>query len=170
MAIISFFSHPFFIVVSGFLSLLFVLSVLYGTCVVVTGVWPVWLRLGKGLVNRRIAVFADEKFSELESLLTDSDIFRAKNIIRVNREDIKKAQDISIMLVHWKSFFNKIDDILAIKKDTDALIVYAPIDEGRLENDDMVKINTQRNAALVNFRGRLLNDITQFMITTAYTR
>ena len=168
--IIDFFSHPFFIVVGGLSSFIVIFCGLYGALAVMKGTLRIWIRLGNNLVNRKIAVFADERYYELESLLIDSDIFKRCNIIRINQGDLKKAEDITLKLVHWKSFAARIDEILSMKKHADALIVYAPSEEGRLQNDEMNKLNSHGNTALVTFKGRLLNDITMFMITTAYKR
>lgn len=170
MPIITFFSHPAFIVISGFLSILFIFTAFYTIISFFTGIWPIWVRLGMGLANRKIAIFAENKFNELKDLLVDSGIFKEKNIIQIHHADIDKAAGITLMLVYWKSFGKNIDDIISIKDDSDALIVYAPNEDGRLSPEDMNKISSKRNTVLVNFRGRLLNDITSSMITTAYKK
>jgi len=47
-----------------------------------------------------------------------------------------------------------------------ALIVYAPQSEGFIDKPMMERISNERNAIVVNLRGRLLNDILVSMITT----
>jgi hypothetical protein len=106
----------------------------------------------------------------LESLLIESGIFKEKNILQIHKNEIKKAADITLMLVYWKDFGQQIDEIISEKAHSDALIIYAPIEDGRLPDDDMRKINSQANSIVVNFRGRLLNDITSSIITTTYRR
>ena len=104
-------------------------------------------------------------------MLIDSKIFKGKNILQVNKNDLKKAEKETLFLVHWKDYQDEIDDILAIKKDSTALIVYAPQNEGRIEPaDKMEKINYHRNTIVVNFRGRLLSDILISLITTSYEK
>ena len=73
-----------------------------------------------------------------------------------------------MFLVHWKSFASDIDAILSIKQDATALIVYAPQAEGFIDSAPLAKINQARNSIVVNFRGRLLNDILVSLITTGY--
>ena len=86
----------------------------------------------------------------------------------IDKGSIKKAESISLLLVHYNSFRDKINEIISIKHDSDALIIYAPQEEGFIEKDILKNINSQRNAIIVNFRGRLLNDVLVSMITTGY--
>ena len=51
-----------------------------------------------------------------------------------------------------------------MKKYSTAMIVYSP---ERIENPDILnKIQQKSNSALVNFKGRMLNDVLSFMMTT----
>jgi len=167
-SVVSFFNHPFFIIVGGISTLLMIIIFFYTIFLVVKGVLPVWYRLGIGLSKRKIVVFASGEFESLKSMLVDSKIFKEKNIVQVNKNDLKKAANKTVFLVHWKDYQDKIDDILRIKKDSTALIVYAPQNEGHIEPKDMMEINSHRNTIVVNFRGRLLNDIMVSLITTGY--
>ncbi len=132
------------------------------------GIIPVWWRLGIGLSKRRIAIFAEDEFDNLKNVLVDSKLFQESNIKRIDKSSIKKAEGWTLLLVHWATFQNEIDEIMNIKKDSCALVVYAPPNEGRVPDNVMAKINHERNSILVNFRGRLLNDILTCMITTAF--
>lgn len=137
----------------------------------VVGISPALSRLGKGLANRKIAIFANgDDFISLKSVLIDSNLFKKDNVIQITAGDIKKSENISLFLLHWKSFNSHLDSILTCKKDGTALIVYAPQEEGFLSPADIKKINQHRNTILVNMRGRLLNDITTSLITTSYEK
>lgn len=169
--IISFFNHPFFIIVGGISTVALVLTALYSTYLVIKGVFPVWIRLGFGLSQRKIAIFADHgRYLELKKMLEESKIFQPKNINQYGKSTIKNAENVSLILVHWEFASEFIDQILEIKKASDALIVYAPRDEKELPSTDLKKITNQPNSILVNFRGRLLNDILVSMITTSYKK
>ncbi|KXK10607.1 MAG: hypothetical protein UZ14_CFX002003215 [Chloroflexi bacterium OLB14] len=165
---VEFFNHPFFIVVGGMATISSILATIYTLYLIIKGIFPVWYRLGLGLSTREIAIFADTEFDSLKSLLVDSKIFQEKNITKIDSKSIKKAEKITLFLVHWKSFKDEFEEILRVKKDTSALIVYAPQDEGFIDKDVITKINLERNALIVNFRGRLVNDILTCMITTSY--
>ncbi len=168
--LIQFFSHPFFIILGGVVILYGLISLLYTIVLTINGMLPALRRLGLGLAKRKIAVFGDSKFNELKALLVDSGIFKEKNIIEIGNNEIKKAADITLMLVYWKDFSQSINDIMDVKEYSDALIVYAPIEDGRLSNEDMNKINSEQNSLVVNFKGRLLNDIMSSIITTSYKK
>jgi len=169
-AIISFFSHPFFVCVGGLTTLLAVVGLLYTINLLIKGLLPVWYRLGMGLSKRKIAILAEDQSSDLRDLLVDSRLFNAKNIILVGKESLKKAEPATMILVHWEPLKSHIDQILAIKKDSDALIIYAPQKEGFIDSEYMAKLTSQRHTIIVNFRGRLLNDIYTSMITTSYEK
>ena len=169
--LVNFFNHPFFIVVGGVSTLALIGTAIYSVYLVVRGVMPVWIRLGLGLSQRKIAIFADqEKYHELKMMLEESKVFQPKNISRYGKTTIKNAEGTSIILVHWGFSSKFIDQILEIKKASDALIVYAPRHEKELSASDLEKITNQPNSILVNFRGRLLNDILVSMITTSYKK
>lgn len=168
--IIKFFNHPFFIVVGGLTTLLAMIALLYSFYLLTRGLLPVWYRLGMGLAKRKIAVFATDEFANLKGILVDSQLFTKKNIIHIDTESMKKAESATLLLVHWKPFKAHIDAILRIKSDSDAIIIYAPQKEGFIDEADLSKINSERNAIIVNFRGRLLNDIFTSMMTTSYEK
>ena len=157
-------------VVGGLLSLVAVIGVLGTTYLVLKGVIPVWYKLGISLSKRKISIFAGEKFNELKDVLIDSGMFRTKNIVQIDKEAIKKAEKTSFYIIHYSFYKNNIDEIISLKKDSDAMIVYAPQDEGFIEQDILNKLNSQRNTIVVNFRGRLLNDILISMITTSFSK
>ena len=168
--IIDFFNHPFFIIMGGLATITVIIGVLYTIYLIFKGVLPVWYRLGIGLSKRKIAVFADTEFDNLKSMLVDSKIFKEKNIIKIDKNTIKKAKSTTLFLLHWQYAESEIDNILNIKDDSDALIIYAPQDEGLISTNILRKVNLERNSLIVNFRGRLLNDILTCMITTCYEK
>lgn len=156
--------------VLGHASTLIVLGgAIFGVYSWITGILPVIYRLGKGLANRKIAVFAEgSELSSLENLLLDSNLFRTKNIIGVTSQyDLGRAEDASVFLVVWDDWKNDIDQILTKKRDKTPMIVYAPLEKGALNKEDIQKISVERNSTVTNFRGRLLNDVINSMITTS---
>ena len=96
----------------------------------------------------------------------DSGIFKKENISQIGRNEVKKAEPCSLLLVHWKDYSSLLTEILAIKKDSLALIIYAPQEEGKLGDEDVKKLGLHRNTLIVNFRGRLLNDVLISLMTT----
>lgn len=165
--IIDFFNHPFFIIVGGISTVIALIAFIYSAYIIFAGIIPVWIRLGKGLSNKKIAVYADLEFENLKDLLLDSGLFKQKNIERISANALKKGERHTMMLINYIEFSDKISEILKYKKDSDSLIIYAPQKDGRIDQHIMDEINENRNSIVVNFRGRLLNDIITSMITTS---
>ena len=167
--ITNFFNHPFFVIFGGIATVIGLVLGFYGVYLWMKGVLPVIIRLGKGLSKREIAILSDsENYNNLKHILVDSKMFKEENITNIDKTSFKKAENYTLMLMHWKSFENQLDKILDLKKDSDVLIIYAPHEDGRIENKEMKQINEHRNTLVVNFRGRLLNDILVSMMTSSY--
>lgn len=134
----------------------------------VRGIAPVLVRLGNGLSRRKIAIFASgDNLRSLEDLLHDCRLFDKANLIGIGTEgDIGKCEEATIFLVNWSDWHEQIESILRQKRDGTALVVYAS--PGSIPNDTMARLGNERNVAVCNFRGRLLNDLVTSMITTSY--
>ncbi len=151
----------------GYISTIIVLiGVVIAIYAFAKGIAPVLWRLGIGLSRRKIAVFADSQFEDLEALLVDSGLFQKSNVIQITKSSLKKAEAYNLFLVHYKAFEDEMEKILAMKQDATALIVYSPQEDGFINPTYMAKINAHRNATVVNLRGRLLNDVLVSIITT----
>ncbi|MEQ9505674.1 MAG: hypothetical protein RLO80_05345 [Hyphomonas sp.] len=150
----------------GFISLI---AVIYG---VAAGLLPALVRLGKGLSGRKVAVFASgPQLSSIRNHLSDSRLFKPKNIYSIeSRGELTRAQGCTIFLVHWKDWVDKIDEIIRLKQDHTALVIYAPFADGRIADHDMEKLEKERNVMVTNFRGRLMNDLLVTMIASGYEK
>jgi len=151
-----------------------VFLIIAGTAIVLwcRGISPVLYRLGNGLANRKIAIFAkgDNKGS-LKSLLLDSELFKEKNICEISGvHDLGKAETASVYLVFWSDWAADIEKILEKKPDKCALVVYAPYNMDKIPADQMRNLDGRRHTSVTNFRGRLLNDVVTSMITTPYEK
>lgn len=163
------FNSDFFVIFWWISSVIVIISVFYVWYLVFRWIMPVLYRLWIALSKREIAVFATTEYTSLKNMLDSSWIFREDNIYQILPNSLSDADEKTIFLVHWKDFKDKIDIILAKKRSNTALIIYAPQNEGFIEPREMVeKINSYPNTTIVNFRGRLLNDILVSMITTSY--
>lgn len=132
------------------------------------GILPAIWRLGKGLACRKIGILAEnDVFTSLRDLLLDSKLFKESNINQITNYDIQKAAQFNLLLAHWKSIEKHLNIILDKKHDHTALVIYAPQEEGFIDRDCVNSINQHRNVIIVNFRGRLLNDIVTCLITSA---
>lgn len=168
--IIDFFSHPLFNVLGGLSACLVVLGILYRIVCWAFGITPILLRLGRALWNRKVAIFASaEAYHSLEATLTDSGIFRASNIVSILPESVDKAKDETIFLVDWETFSSNIEQVFAARGNHQTpIIIYAK--PTSIPHEQMAVIANRSNTVVVNFRGRLLNDILTSLMTTSYER
>lgn len=150
-------------------TIIVIVSLISGLIAWFTGILPALRRLGMGFAKRKIAIFAKgDHLTSLNSLLTDSKLFRKKNIIDISFDgDLGRAEKITLLLVYWDDWQDKIDEIVRNKNDGAVLIVYAPGSES-IPRDKYKDLNNKRNVIVTNFRGRLLNDIVSSLITTSY--
>lgn len=130
------------------------------------GFVPVVWRLGRGLSTAKIAVFAKgDAQDSLQSLLRDSGIFRQRLVAVRDAGDLHRAASASVYLVHWPDWQDAIGSILDLRPR--AVVVFAPQGRGTVPADAMRILEQHPNVTLVNFRGRLLNDLVASMITTS---
>jgi len=150
-------------------TLLFILASLYTVYLSLRGILPVLYHLGLALSKRKIAIFAEsDDFNNLKNILVDSKLIREKNILQIDQKSIRRAEGESLLLLHWGSCKDSLDGVLGIKKDAAALIVYAPTEDGKIDDKAMGKISEHRNVIVVNFRGRLVNDVLVCMMTSSW--
>lgn len=166
--VVSFFNHPFFIVVGGLTTTLVILGIFYKILFIFFGITPVVFRLGVALWKRKIAVFATtEAYSSLFTSIKDSRIFNSGNIEMIPKNNIDKAKNFTVILVDWESCGDKINQIFSARKnDQTPILIYAK--PGSIPQNQMEKIANRTNTIVVNFRGRLINDILTSLITTSY--
>lgn len=173
--IIAFYSHPFFVIFGGISATILLIGVLLNFIFWLMGITPLLLRLGYGRWFRKIAVVAKpDMYSVLKKDLTDSGIFREKNISSaITEASISDVKNHDLLLVHYQSFNeDQIKSILSNKKSNAGMIFYFPefSPENRISDHIRDEISNTPNTTLVNFRGRLLNDIITTLITTSYEK
>lgn len=166
--ITTFFDHPVFIITGGFTVLLLILGFLYKVICWTFGITPIVFRLGIALWKRKVAIFGStEVFESIRASLMDSKIFKESNIVHIKSDNIDKAKDETIFLVDWETFGDKIEKIFDARHNHQtAIVIYAK--PASIPQERMNDIANRANTVVVNFRGRLLNDILTSLITTSY--
>jgi hypothetical protein len=165
---IDFFNHPIFIVVGGLTVVTATLGIIYRVTCIILGVSPLVFRIGKAVWRRKIAVIgSSESYSTLNECIADSGIFKKNNIIHITTDNIDKVKEYTVLLVDWESSSLQIDSIfMARKNHNTAVIIYAKA--GSIPQEKMAEIANKANTVVVNFKGRLLNDILNSLITTSF--
>lgn len=169
-SISNFFNHPFFIIVGGLTVTFSILYFLYKIICIIFGITPIILRLGTALWKRKIAIFgSDEAFTNLKDSLVDSKVFKEKNIINIKSNNLDKAKDETIFIVDWESFGDDIEQVFSCRGNHQTpIVIYAK--PQTIPPTTMIDIGNRANTVVVNFRGRLLNDVLTSLITTSYDR
>ena len=168
--IANFYNHPLFIIVGGITVTIAFIAFIYRLTCWTFGITPIVFRLGIALWKRKVAIFGSvEVFESIKSSLLDSKIFKEKNIVHIKSDNIDKAKDETIFLVDWETSGDKIEQIFSSRKNHQtAVVIYAK--PASIPQDKMSDIANRANTVVVNFRGRLLNDILTSLITTSYDR
>ena len=172
--IYQFFNHPFFIVFGGISATIVIFGFLLNFVFWMLGIMPLLWRLGYGRWTRKIAILANnEIYNHLKKDLVDSGIFREGKINPITAQHLSDVKNYDLLLVHYQSFTEEnINTILANKKSNAGMIFYfpefSPQDGQSISNEIRNKISNNPNTTIVNFRGRLLNDIITTLITTSY--
>jgi hypothetical protein len=152
-------------------SILLVLVTAFGWAL---GIAPLMYRLGLGRWSRKISIAAEgNTFTSLRSDLIESGVFREKNIQQISKNTLSNAKDANLMLVHYGSFTEaEIKTIVANKKSSAGMVVYFPdfSPTNRIPDDVSKLINNEPHSVLVNFRGRLINDVLVTLLSTSYEK
>ncbi len=166
--IVEFFNHPVFIIVGGTTVVIGFLGFLYKVISWFFGITPIVIRLGTALWKRKVAIFGTtDAFTNLKDTLIDSKIFTTNSIIHINLNNIDKAKGETVFLVDWETCADKIDHIFSVRLNHQtAIVIYAK--PASIPHEKMNDIANRPNTVVVNFRGRLLNDILTSLITTSY--
>lgn len=167
-SIIDFFNHPVFIILGGLTVVFAAVGIVYRIVCIVLGVTPLVFRIGKAIWRRKVAIIGNyEAFSSLKDCITATNIFKTKNVVHIPIDNIEKAKEHTILLVDWETSGNHIDQIFLTRNNQNtAVIIFAKA--GSIPHEKMAEIANKSNTVLVNFKGRLLNDILNSLITTSF--
>jgi len=162
------FNHPVFIISGGLTVCFATIGLFYRIGCMIFGISPIVFRIGRALWKRKIAIIGDlNSYSKLGDSLKDSHIFQKNNIMHIPLNNIDKCKDCTVFIVDWGSAKGNIDQILDYRKNHHtSVIIYA--EPGSITQDKMLDIANRANTIVVNFRGRLLNDLLNSMVTTSF--
>lgn len=139
------------------------------------GIFPLFLRLGFGRWSRKIKIAANgDIYKSLEDDMKSTGIFRKGNIEQITSGSLAKIKDASLVLVHYPSFTEEeIRRLVSFKRPGAGFIFYFPEfnPPTNVIPSEMLKIiNNEPFTAVVNFRGRLMNDIITTLLSTSYDK
>ena len=117
--------------------------------------------------SRKISVAADrDAFESLKKDIKNAGIMKDKNISHIDSGHLSDVSKSNVVLVDYASIHEDGLRTILDKMQPDAgLIIYAKI-PFRLPDDLMQKVCDSPYTIVVNFRGRLVNDILVALMTT----
>jgi len=141
----------------------------------IMGVYPLFLRLGFGRWNRKIDIVADDtNYRSIKSDLVETGIFRKKNINQISSMSLSNIKNSNLALIHYQSFkIGEVKNILSNKKPKAGFIFYFPefnSSTNKIPDDIRDLINNEQFTTVVNFRGRLINDVVTTLLSTSYDK
>ena len=140
------------------------------------GVAPMIKRFGLVRWFRKIYILAEgDMYDDLKKDLEDSGVFRKRNIFKITKNHLLDVKDIDFALIHYQSFTkNTVKQILKDRKPKAGFVFYYPEfdpQNGKMIPRDMIKlINKHQFTTVVNFRGRLINDLVTTLLSTSYDK
>lgn len=169
-SVVAFFDHPLFSIIGGVAVVLATLGIVYRVVSWFFGITPVVIRFGTALWRRRVAVFGSaDAYASLKATIVGSNIFNSDGVIHIPLDDIDAGKGETLFLVDWESAGSEIDQILATRSSNQtAVVIFAK--PASIPPEKMADIANRANTVVVNFRGRLLNDILTSLVTTSYER
>lgn len=156
---IHFFDSNIFKIISGAITLITLIPMIVIAFLSSKGALKILYRLGFALATHKIAIFAEsDTYSYLCSLLIDNELIKQKNLKQINHGAIKSAESCQLYLVHWAKFEQDFEQIIATASDKTPIIIYVP--QGRIPDEKTQYLTSKhRHIIIVNFEGRLLNDV-----------
>lgn len=140
----------------------------------VIGIGPLLYRLGFARWKRKVHIVSDaQTFSELKTDLTESGVFREKNIINISASHLSSIKESNLVLVHYPYLSDEqIQMVLSNKRTSAGFIFYFPefTPSNRISDETLRVINGQAFTTIVNFRGRLINDLVVTMLSTSFKK
>ncbi len=167
-SIADFFDHPIFIIVGGITVVFAVMGIIYRLSCIALGVSPLVFRIGKAVWRRKVAIIGGkDAFDALQECIIDTDIFKKQNVKHIQLTNIEKVKVHTLLIIDWESCIDHIDEIFTNRKDHNtAVIIFAQ--PASIPPDMMIEYANKANTVVVNFKGRLLNDILNSLITTSF--
>lgn len=138
------------------------------------GITPLLYRLGLGRWLRKISIVANaDNFTSLKADMVDSGVFRERNIDHISSLHLSKVKEANLLLLDYGSFTEQqVKTVIRDKPSAAGMVVYFPgfSQTNRIPDDIAKLINNEPHTVLVNFRGRLINDILTTLLSTSYAK
>lgn len=127
-------------------------------------------RFGKGIAWKKVFIVADSNTrQELKGDLERSGIIRKRNILEKTDGQISDLTTARLIILEYGYLGEeKIQEIVSSKCSDCGVLIYAKPKE--ISDESMSQLNRSQHVSVVNFRGRLVNEILLLLISTSFAR
>ncbi|WP_165047491.1 MULTISPECIES: hypothetical protein [unclassified Adlercreutzia] len=127
-------------------------------------------RFGKGIAWKKVFIVAnDNTRQELKGDLERSGILRKRNIRVKTDGQISDLAGARLLILEYGYLGEKkVQEIVSNKCSDCGVLIYAKHKE--ISDESMSKLNRSQHVSVVNFRGRLVNEILLLLISTSFAR
>lgn len=164
--LVNFFDSPFVVIIGGLATIMSILLVISKFIEWLWGITPLAWRIGSSLSNRKICIVGDtDSTATIKQILVDSGLFKTKNISAIHANNIDIIKSFTVIVFDWETAGSEIENVFHYRRSshTPVVILAKP---GSIESSKMFDIANRVNTCVVNFKGRLINDIVTSLITT----
>lgn len=136
----------------------------------ITGLLKAMWRFGIGVAWRKVFIVADaDARDELQGDLMRSGIVRKRNIKTMTRGQISNLKGARLIILDYGYLEEDETVRIVSQKDSDCgVLVYAK--PGTIPGEVMEKLNLSQHVSVVNFRGRLVNEVLILLLSTSFSR
>ena len=166
---IEFFKHDFFVVFGGLMATITLFAFAWGVYLFFKGILPVTLRFGSALAKRKVAIIGNADAQKLiKATLVSSKIFSAKNLYTCSPKDMEDIPLGAVVIVDWESCQDDFYHVQEFRANAQMpIIIFAK--PASIPPELLGAVANAPNTVVVNFRGRLLNDVLTAMMTSSLT-
>ena len=136
----------------------------------IMGLFKPAYRFGKGIAWKKVFIVADSNTrQELKSDLVRSGIIKRRNILEKTDGQISDLAGARLLVLEYGYLgAAKVQKIVSNKCSDCGVLVYAKPRE--IDDEVLAELNRSQYVSVVNFRGRLVNEILLLLISTSFAR
>ena len=136
----------------------------------VMGLFRPAYRFGKGIAWKKVFIVADSNTrQELKSDVVRSGIIKKRNILEKTDGQISDLAGARLLVLEYGYLgADRVQEIVSNKCSDCGVLVYA--NPGEIDKKSLAKLNRFQHVSVVNFRGRLVNEILLLLISTSFAR
>ena len=164
-------NHPIIIIISFFINVITFFSTIYFMFKFSEKPIKIVFKFSKNIMQCRIAIYSNPD-RDLNSTIKSMNVFEEKNIRTIiPNNDINIGKDSNLLVINYEDFSDRILKIIDECRNSTKIPVIIFANPGAIQPITLLnEITNRNNLTIVNYKGRLLNDIITSLITTEFSK